>query len=193
MGYIDVNGVSLSLPDGRPLLDDVSFRVGEGVTSALIGANGAGKTTLLRIIRGEQKADAGAVSIDGALGVMDQFVGHVRDESTVRDLLISVAPGRIRRAALALDRSELAIIESDTLETQMSYAEALAEYADAGGYDEETIWDQCTTAAIGIPFERAKYREVRTLSGGEQKRLALEALLRGPDDVLLLDEPDNYL
>lgn len=193
MGYIDVNGVSLSLPDGRPLLDDVSFRVGEGVTSALIGANGAGKTTLLRIIRGEQKADAGAISIDGALGVMDQFVGHVRDESTVRDLLISVAPVRIRRAALALDRSELAIIESDTLETQMSYAEALAEYADAGGYDEETIWDQCTMAAIGIPFERAKYREVRTLSGGEQKRLALEALLRGPDDVLLLDEPDNYL
>ncbi|MBN9150794.1 MAG: ABC-F family ATP-binding cassette domain-containing protein [Micrococcales bacterium] len=193
MGYIDVNGVSLSLPDGRPLLDDVSFRVGEGVTSALIGANGAGKTTLLRIIRGEQKADAGAVSIDGALGVMDQFVGHVRDESTVRDLLISVAPGRIRRAALALDRSELAIIERDALETQMSYAEALAEYADAGGYDEETIWDQCTMAAIGIPFERAKYREVRTLSGGEQKRLVLEALLRGPDDVLLLDEPDNYL
>lgn len=193
MGYIDVNGVSLSLPDGRPLLDEVSFRVGEGTTSALIGANGAGKTTLLRIIRGEQKADAGAVSIDGALGVMDQFVGHVRDESTVRDLLISVAPGRIRKAALALDRSELAIIESDTLETQMRYAEALAEYVDAGGYDEETIWDQCTMTAIGIPFERAKYREVRTLSGGEQKRLVLEALLRGPDDVLLLDEPDNYL
>jgi len=193
MGYIDVNGVSLSLPDGRPLLDDVSFRVGDGVTSALIGANGAGKSTLLRIIRGEHKADAGAISIDGALGIMDQFVGHVRDESTVRDLLISVAPKRIQKAALALDRSELAIIEQDTLETQMSYAEALAEYADAGGYDEETVWDQCTMAALGIPFERAKYREVRTLSGGEQKRLVLESLLRGPHEVLLLDEPDNYL
>ena len=48
-------------------------------------------------------------------------------------------------------------------------------------------------AAIGIPYDRAQYREVRTLSGGEQKRLALEALLRGPDEVLLLDEPDNYL
>ena len=120
MGYIDVNGVSLSLPDGRPLLDDVSFRVGEGTTSALIGANGAGKSTLLRIIRGEQKADAGAVSIDGALGIMDQFVGHLRDASTVRDLLISVAPTRVRAAAIALDRSETAIIESDTFETQMA-------------------------------------------------------------------------
>ena len=48
-------------------------------------------------------------------------------------------------------------------------------------------------AALGVPFERARFRELATLSGGEQKRLALEALLRGPDDVLLLDEPDNYL
>jgi ATPase subunit of ABC transporter with duplicated ATPase domains len=44
-----------------------------------------------------------------------------------------------------------------------------------------------------VPFERVQYRAVRTLSGGEQKRLVLEALLRGPDEVLLLDEPDNYL
>ena len=193
MGYIDVNGVSLSLPDGRPLLDEVSFRVGEGTTSALIGANGAGKSTLLRIIRGEVRPEAGAISIGGGLGVMDQFVGHLRDASTVRDLLISVAPARVRSAALALDRTELAIIERDSLDTQMAYASALAEYADAGGYEQETVWDQCTVAALGLPFERATYREVRALSGGEQKRLVLEALLRGPDEVLLLDEPDNYL
>ena len=55
------------------------------------------------------------------------------------------------------------------------------------------MWDQCTVAALGVPFERARFREWSPLSGGEQKRLALEALLRGPDDVLLLDEPDNYL
>lgn len=193
MGYIDVNGVSLSLPDGRPLLDEVSFRVGDGTTSALIGANGAGKSTLLRIIRGDIRAESGAVSIDGTLGVMDQFVGHLRDQSSVRDLLVSVAPTRVRAAALALDRAEAAIIEADTLETQLGYASALAEYAEAGGYDQETVWDQCTTAALGAPFERVQYREVTTLSGGEQKRLVLEALLRGPDGVLLLDEPDNYL
>jgi ATPase subunit of ABC transporter with duplicated ATPase domains len=44
-----------------------------------------------------------------------------------------------------------------------------------------------------LPFEACKYRELMTLSGGEQKRLALELLLRGRDEVLLLDEPDNYL
>jgi ATPase subunit of ABC transporter with duplicated ATPase domains len=51
----------------------------------------------------------------------------------------------------------------------------------------------CTTTGLGVPFERSKYRELTTLSGGEQKRLVLEFLLRGPDEVLLLDEPDNFL
>ena len=193
MGYIDVNTVSYSLADGRPLLDEVSFRVGEGTTSALIGANGAGKSTLLRLIRGEIKPDSGAISIDGGLGVMDQFVGHVRDTSTVRDLLVSVSPEAVRQASLALDASELALIDDDTTVNQLAYATALADYADAGGYDQETVWDTCVTTALGIPFERAKYRELTTLSGGEQKRLVLEALLRGPEQVLLLDEPDNYL
>lgn len=193
MGHIDVSAISLTLPDGRPLLDEVSFRVGAGSTTALIGPNGAGKTTLLRIIRGDQAPDGGAVSIDGGLGVMDQFVGHGAAGETVHDLLVAVAPRRIRAAAQSLDAAENAIIERDEHDTQMRYAAAIAEYADAGGYEHETVWDQCTVAALGVPFERARYRELTSLSGGEQKRLALEALLRGPDEVLLLDEPDNYL
>ncbi|WP_345801603.1 ATP-binding cassette domain-containing protein [Microbacterium sp. AZCO] len=193
MGHIDVNGVSYALPDGRQLLDDVSFRVGEGSTTALIGANGAGKTTLLRMIRGEVAADQGSISIGGGLGVMDQFIGHGGADQTVHDLLVAVAPDRIARAARALDAAENAMIERDDLETQMAYATALADYAEAGGYEHETVWDTCTTAALGIPYSRALFRDLSTLSGGEQKRLALEALLRGPDEVLLLDEPDNYL
>ncbi|MFD7870085.1 ABC-F family ATP-binding cassette domain-containing protein [Microbacterium sp. NPDC059771] len=193
MGYIDASGISLTLPDGRPLLDEVSFRVGAGSTSALIGPNGAGKTTLLRIIRGDQAADDGVVTIDGGLGVMDQFVGHGEPGQTVHELLVRVAPARIRAAAEALDAAENALIDRDEHDTQMAYAAAIAEYADAGGYEHETVWDQCTMAALGVPFERARYRELTSLSGGEQKRLALEALLRGPDAVLLLDEPDNYL
>jgi len=193
VGYIDVAGVSLTLPDGRPLLDEASFRVGAGSTSALIGPNGAGKSTLLRIVRGAQAPEAGVVTIDGSLGVMDQFVGHGRAGQTVHELLIAVAPARIRAAAEALEAAENALIEDDTEPVQMRYATAIAEYADAGGYEHETVWDQCTVAALGVPFERARFRDLATLSGGEQKRLALEALLRGPDDVLLLDEPDNYL
>jgi ATPase subunit of ABC transporter with duplicated ATPase domains len=193
VGHVDVNSVSFSLPDGRPLLNDVSVRVGEGAKVALIGPNGTGKTTLTRIIAGDLAPHEGAVTRSGGLGVMRQFIGKVRDESTVRDLLVSVAPERIRNAAEEIDRTELLMMERDSEDDQMAYAHALVEWGEAGGYEQETVWDQCAMAALGIPYERAQWRKVTTLSGGEQKRLALEALLRGPEEVLLLDEPDNYL
>ena len=193
MGHVDVNSVSFSLPDGRPLLGEVSLRVGEGAKVALIGPNGTGKTTLTRIIAGDLAAHEGAVTRSGGLGVMRQFIGKVRDDTTVRDLLVSVAPERIRSAAEAVDRTELLMMERDSEDDQMAYAHALVEWGEAGGYEQETVWDQCTVAALGIPYEKAQWRKVTTLSGGEQKRLVLEALLRGPDEVLLLDEPDNYL
>ncbi len=191
MGHVDLNAVSFTLPDGRVLLDDVSFRVGDGAKVALVGANGSGKTTLLRIVAGDLAAHGGAVTRSGGLGVMRQFVA--RDAQDVRDLLLSVAPPRVRAAAAAVDTAELAMMDRDDEPTQMKYAAALGEWADAGGYETEVLWDVCTTAALGIPFERCRWREVSSLSGGEQKRLVLEALLRGPDEVLLLDEPDNFL
>jgi ATPase subunit of ABC transporter with duplicated ATPase domains len=194
VGHVDVAGVRFELPDGRVLLDDVSFRVGEGAKVALVGANGAGKTTLLKIITGELTPHAGAVTRSGGLGVMRQMVGAgLGAEPTVADLLLSVSPPRIRAAAAEVDRYERALMETDDEKTQLAYAHALAEYAEAGGYELEVTWDVCTVKGLGVPYDRAKYRELRTLSGGEQKRLVLEYLLAGPDEVLLLDEPDNFL
>jgi len=194
VGHVDVAGVRYELPDGRVLLDEVSFRVGEGAKVALVGANGAGKTTLLRIISGELVPHAGVVTRSGGLGVMRQMVtAGLGQDPTVADLLLSVAPPRIRAAAAEVDACELALMDRDDEVTQLRYAAALGEYADAGGYDLEVTWDVCAIAALGIPYERAKWRRTSTLSGGEQKRVVLEALLRGPEEVLLLDEPDNYL
>ncbi len=193
MGHVDVAGVRYELPDGRVLLDNVGFRVGDGAKVALVGANGAGKTTLLRIVTGELVPHAGAVTRSGGLGVMRQFVGHGGADETVADLLLSVAPPAVRKAAHEVDACERLLMEHDDEKTQMRYAAALSDFADAGGYDIEVVWDVCTTSALGVPYDRAKYRGLRTLSGGEQKRLVLEYLLRGPDQVLLLDEPDNYL
>ncbi|MEU6115593.1 ATP-binding cassette domain-containing protein [Streptomyces sp. NPDC047117] len=193
MGHVEAGHLEYYLPDGRVLLADVSFRVGEGATVALVGANGAGKTTLLKLIAGELQPHGGAVTVTGGLGVMPQFVGSVRDERTVRDLLVSVAPPRLRTAAKAVDEAEHAVMTVDDEAAQMAYAQALSDWAEARGYEAETVWDMCTMAALGVPYEKAQWRQVRTLSGGEQKRLVLESLLRGPEEVLLLDEPDNYL
>ncbi|HYI59029.1 MAG TPA: ATP-binding cassette domain-containing protein [Microlunatus sp.] len=193
MGHVDLSGVSFSLADGRVLLDEISFRVGDGAVVALIGPNGAGKTTLLKIVAGDLAPSEGTISRSGGLGVMRQFIGSIRDTTTVRDLLFSLSPPRLRDAVATVDRLELELMTDDTESVQLAYAQALADYADAGGYAAEVTFDACCVAALGIPYERSKWRELSTLSGGEQKRLALEALLRGPDEVLLLDEPDNYL
>jgi ATPase subunit of ABC transporter with duplicated ATPase domains len=193
MGHVEVAHLTYVLPDGRPLLDDVSFRIGEGVKAALVGPNGAGKTTLMRLVAGDVQPVEGSVAHSGGLGVMRQFIGSLRDSRTIHDLLVSVAPMRVRESAEGLAKVELLMMERDDEKTQMRYAQAITDYSDAGGYDIEVLWDTCTMAALGVPYDRCKYREVNTLSGGEQKRLVLEALLRGPDQTLLLDEPDNYL
>ncbi len=190
---MDVAHVSVVLPDGRVLLDDVSFRAGEGAKAALVGANGTGKTTLLRVVAGDLAPSSGTVASSGGVGVMRQFIGSVRDSTTVREFLLGLAPAALRAAGERLEAAEWALAEVEDEPTQLRYAAALAGWGDAGGYDAEVLWDTVTVAALGAPLDDVQHRTVRTLSGGEQKRLALEALLRGPDEVLLLDEPDNYL
>jgi ATPase subunit of ABC transporter with duplicated ATPase domains len=186
MGSIQVSHVGWRRPGGAELLRDVNFTAGNGDRVALVGANGVGKSTLLRLIAGETAATSGTISIDGRLGVMRQLVGE--REQTVRDLMVSLAPQRLQDAAARLARAESAADHDP-----MRYATALAEWGEAGGYDAEVFWDACCTKAIGEPFADLERRPLSTFSGGEQKRLALEALLRSDYDVLLLDEPDNFL
>lgn len=193
MAHIDVSDIQYFLSDGTQLLGGVSFKVTAGSKTALIGPNGTGKTTLFKIISGDLKADEGSINRSGSMGIMRQFVGQVRDESTVKDLLLSTAAPAIAKAAEKVANCEAKMLVSDEEKVHMRYAEAIIEWGDVGGYELETTWDKVCMAALGIPFDRASERLARTLSGGEQKRLVLEALFEGNDDLLLLDEPDNYL
>ncbi len=189
MGAISVSRLGWRLPTGEELFTDVSFRVGNGDRVVLVGANGVGKTTLLRLITGDLTASDGTISVDGELGVMHQLVGTAdHPAQTVRELLLSVAPLRLRRLAVALDAAQHSI-DADP----MRYADALTGWGDAGGYELEVAWDECCTRAVGEPFRSIEHRALRTFSGGEQKRLALESLLRSEFDILVLDEPDNFL
>ena len=189
MGSITVSRLAWNLPGGDELFRDVGFRVGDGDRVAIVGANGVGKSTLLKLITGDLDASDGTISVDGELGVMHQLVGTADHPATnVRELLVSVAPQRLRDAA---DR--MAAAEQRLADDPMAYADALASWGDAGGYELEVTWDECVTRAVGEPFDSVATRPLRTFSGGEQKRLALEALLRSEFDILVLDEPDNFL
>ncbi|MEV0127499.1 ATP-binding cassette domain-containing protein [Dactylosporangium sp. NPDC050688] len=193
MGYVDVAGVGHTLADGRELFAEVSFRVGEGAKVALVGPNGAGKTTLLKMVAGDLPVRAGAIARAGGLGVMRQFIGMIGDDRTLYDLALELAPGQLRAAGERLHAAELAMHAEGTEKAQLRYANALAAWGEAGGYDAEVLFDTVSVAALGKPWDETRDRPVRTLSGGQQKRFALELLLRGDDEVLLLDEPDNFL
>ncbi len=194
VGSITVNRLAWNRPGGAALFTDASFHVGPGDHVALVGANGVGKTTLLRIITGTTTDHRGTISIDGRLGVMSQLVGSIRDTTTVRQLLVTLAPERIRRAGEALNAAELALSQRpEDPDTAIEFAQAIGDWGEAGGYEIETFWDVCCRRAFGSGFMALADRPVSTLSGGEQKKLALSALLDGDHDVLLLDEPDNFL
>jgi sulfate-transporting ATPase len=191
MGYVDVAGVGYVLPDGRELFADVSFRVGEGAKVALVGPNGAGKTTLLRMVAGDLPTPIGGIARSGGLGVMRQFIGMIGDDRTLEELALSLvepalgaAGERLATAAATLDESE---------RSQIAYANALAHWGEVGGYDAEVLFDTVAVGILGKTWDEVRHRPVRTLSGGQQKRFALDLLLRGRDEVLLLDEPDNFL
>lgn len=197
---MDVAAVGHTLPDGRELFADVSFRVGEGTKVALVGPNGAGKTTLLRMVAGDLPVVTGSVARSGGLGVMRQFIGMIGDDRTLADLALALAPPPLRTAGERLADAERIMRGADAAgstaaaeKTQIRYANALAAWGEAGGYEVEVVFDTVATTVLDLPWERVRDRPVRTLSGGQQKRFALELLLRGTDEVLLLDEPDNFL
>ncbi len=191
MGYVDVAGAGFVLPDGRELFADVSFRVGEGAKVALVGPNGAGKTTLLRMVAGDLPVQIGTIARAGGLGVMRQFIGMIGDDRTLDDLALSLVAPPLREAGARLAGAAAALGGSE--KSQIAYANALAHWGEVGGYDAEVLFDTVAVAILGKPWEDVKHRPVRTLSGGQQKRFALDLLLRGGDEVLLLDEPDNFL
>jgi ATPase subunit of ABC transporter with duplicated ATPase domains len=189
---ISIEGLSFLHPGAATGFDDVSFVVPRGVTAALIGDNGVGKTTLLRIIAGELEADTGTAVVTGSVRYMPQEVGFADAAMSVRRLLGSFAPPPLDELSQRIAAAEQALEDGD-LDAGGELGEVLGLWGDLGGYELEAAWDVAARAIIGVGIDEVGARPASTLSGGERKRLVLEMLLSSSVDVLLLDEPDNYL
>ena len=191
MSSIVVSELEYGPPGADQLFFDVSFKVSPGEHAALVGANGVGKSTILRILTGEIEADGGEFAIGGSMLYMTQDVGMSRPNDTLREMLIEVAPKTLRDAGRALVAAERALASGD--DDGMGYATALSDWGDRGGYELETRWQASAQRSVKTPVDDFSTRLVSELSGGERKRLVLDLLLTSGADVLLLDEPDNYL
>jgi ATPase subunit of ABC transporter with duplicated ATPase domains len=192
MAHVAISGLAYAHPGGDLLFSDVSFRVSPGQHAGLVGTNGVGKSTLLKVLAGELSPDEGEASFGGRLGYMAQDVGVGDDEWTVRELLLSLAPRAVRAAGEEMLATERRLAAGDP-DAGMKLGEAIADWSALGGYELEGQWDACCRRIVRSSFEELADRPARTLSGGERKQLVLDVLFASDADVLLLDEPDNFL
>ena len=192
MAHVSCASLAYAHPGGDLLFSDVSFRVSPGDHVGLVGANGVGKSTLFRVLAGELTADEGTTAIGGRFAHMPQAVGIGDDDRTVRELLTSLAPAALRAAGERMLRAERALANGDEA-AGMDLGAAIGDWSDLGGYELEGQWDAACRRIVRSSFADLAERAAATLSGGERKRLVLDVLFASDADVLLLDEPDNFL
>jgi ATPase subunit of ABC transporter with duplicated ATPase domains len=192
MSYVTCTSLAYAHPGGDLLFTDVSFHVAPGDHVGLVGANGVGKSTLFRVIAGELPVDEGEATVGGRLAYMPQDVGVGGDERTVRELLTSLAPHALRAAGERMVAAERALAAGDE-HAGMELGAAIGEWSGLGGYELEGQWDASCRRIVRSSFADVADRPAVTLSGGERKRLVLDVLFASDAEILLLDEPDNFL
>ncbi len=176
----------------RLLMEGVTFRVAAGDKVGLVGRNGAGKTTLTKILAGEALPAGGNVSATGSVGYLPQDPRTGDPEQLARDRILSA-----RGLGDVLQRMRTAEVEmgsDDTVVRERAmkrYTQADAELHAGGGYAAESEAAQIAHS-LGIE-DRILGQPLRTLSGGQRRRVELARILFSGAETLLLDEPTNHL
>jgi ATPase subunit of ABC transporter with duplicated ATPase domains len=177
---------------GHTVLDDVSFTIGPATCLGVVGPNGVGKSTLLQILAGLLVPTGGAARVDpptATVGYLGQEHAHAAGaDETVQASLI-------RRTGVAGVEAELAAAASGLAaggsEGEERYAAALERYeAVSAGDFEARLISAC--AQVALPPDIVT-QPVATLSGGQEAKVALAAVLLARFDITLLDEPTNDL
>ncbi|MFE9042417.1 ABC-F family ATP-binding cassette domain-containing protein [Streptomyces sp. NPDC007818] len=178
----------------RRVLDQVSFTVRPGEKAVVVGENGSGKSTLLRLLDGTLTPDEGEVLVrfPGSVARLAQTLPEtypVGPDDTVRHAL-DLALAELRDLEAELRAAEAGLGEAGPDELA-AYGELLDRFEERGGYraDAEVA---AALDALGLGHVTAD-RQLATLSGGEQARLALACVLSSGAELLLLDEPTNHL
>ena len=176
------------------ILTDISWQINDDARVGLIGPNGCGKTTLARLITGEEGPTTGIVSRARSVAV-----GYLQQEpalapgSTVRDHVLAADRTLVdMRARLAELEHRIAALGDEAGEADLrAYGTLHDQYEHHGGYEYEAL---CEMVLDRLGLGPAEYeRPVELLSGGQQSRLELAALLVRRPGLLVLDEPTNHL
>ena len=196
MAFVQFSKVSLAFGD-RDILNEVSLNLNAGSRSALAGANGAGKSTLMKVIAGKLAADSGdrAVQKGSRISYLPQS-GIVHQGKTLREEAETAFAGIL----LLIDRMEELGIELEKTSASgggrtrillEEHHHLQEEIENSGYYRREAVMSQ---VLLGLGFSPGDMdRETGEFSGGWQMRIALAKILLENPDIMLLDEPTNYL
>lgn len=179
---------------GRPIFEDVSFRLLKGEHIGLIGANGEGKSTFMKIITNTLDPDEGKIIWNNKIkvGYLDQHTELVKGD-TIRDCLKKAYDYLFELERLI---NEYYMKMSDCTEDEMNQMlEEIGEYQDTLDHHDFYLIDskiEEVATALGLK-DIGLERDVEELSGGQRTKVLLAKLLLEKPDILLLDEPTNYL
>jgi ATPase subunit of ABC transporter with duplicated ATPase domains len=176
----------------RLLMDRVSFRIAAGDKIGLVGRNGAGKTTLTKILAGEALPASGSVSSTGDVGYLPQDPRTGDPDQLARDRILAArglgdVVRRLRESEVQMGSDDDAVRDR----AMKRYSQADAELHAGGGYAAES---EAAQIAHSLNIEdRILGQPLRTLSGGQRRRVELARILFSGAETLLLDEPTNHL
>ncbi|MBL8995460.1 MAG: ABC-F family ATP-binding cassette domain-containing protein, partial [Spirochaetia bacterium] len=181
---------------GVTLYQNANFQVYAGEKVGVVGPNGAGKTTLFRLIIKEIAADEGEVSLQGDvhMAYFSQHVGEMKGRSAVQEVIeghtsVSELSRKLRALEEKLGQPNLDPDEMN--KTLERFGDIQTEYERLGGFDVE---NNAQTILSGLGIEPADHdKPVEDFSSGWKMRIALAKTLISMPDIILMDEPTNYL
>ncbi len=190
MAFIDMYEIKKKY-DVKQIFDGLDFHIQEGERVAIIGQNGCGKSTLLKLAIGLEDPDEGKVIKDSSielamLSQMPIFDDNATVKEAIENELVEIKAAQNRYQEL-----------SEQIATNIEDKKLLKEYEEITAYlDHHNAWDlssKIERAMQEFQLKEYEHRLVSTLSGGEQRRVALASLILKKPDLLILDEPTNHL
>ena len=176
----------------RLLVADASFQVAEGDRVGLVGRNGAGKTTLAKVLSGNAQPAAGTVRRTGAVGYLPQDPRTGDLDVLALDRVLSARGLDELRNQMRAAEAQMSDDDPDVADRAIRRYGSLSDrLAVLGGYAAEAQ-AASLAASLGLP-DRVLHQPLRTLSGGQRRRVELARILFGDSQTLLLDEPTNHL
>ncbi len=184
---INLRSVTVSFHD-RVILNNILLTVNQKEKVGIVGANGVGKSTLLKLVKGEIEPNKGAVSTEGSVAYVPQDFS-INPKLYVEEY-IKRHIGIYEIESTILD-AEKAYVDGNEPSDLQKYLDSIELYRQRGGYEFDAQLSKLMNR-VGLP-ERLKLLKLSQLSGGQQIKIGLLAVLLSKHDVYLLDEPTNNL